>query len=145
MEWFKDSNIDFQHLRRPAMGLSALAILIGIISIVLHGLAILIGIISIVLHGGPNYSIDFLGGTSLQLRFEKPVSEGEVRDALTEINLSGSEVKRISEIGAEPEILIRIKKTDISETTIDQIKSAISSSLPENPFDTREPVRSPIN
>jgi len=123
MEWFKDSNIDFQHLRRPAMGLSALAILIGIISIVLHG--------------GPNYSIDFLGGTSLQLRFEKPVSEGEVRDALTEINLSGSEVKRISEIGAEPEILIRIKKTDISETTIDQIKSAISSSLPENPFEVR--------
>lgn len=123
MEWFKDSNIDFQHLRRPAMSLSALAILIGIISIILHG--------------GPNYSIDFLGGTSIQLRFEKPVSEGEVRDALTEINLSGSEVKRISEIGAEPEILIRIKKTDISETTIDQIKSAISSSLPENPFEVR--------
>ena len=123
MEWFKDSNIDFQHLRRPAMGLSALAILIGIISIILHG--------------GPNYSIDFLGGTSIQLRFEKPVSEGEVRDALTEINLSGSEVKRISEIGAEPEILIRIKKTDISETTIEQIKAAISSSLPENPFEVR--------
>ena len=123
MEWFKDSNIDFQNLRRPAMSLSALAILIGIISIILHG--------------GPNYSIDFLGGTSIQLRFEKPVSEGEVRDALTEINLSGSEVKRISEIGAEPEILIRIKKTDISETTIEQIKAAISSSLPENPFEVR--------
>ena len=60
MEWFKDSNINFQHIRRPAMGLSVLAIVIGILSIFMHG--------------GPNYSIDFLGGTSIQLRFEKSIS-----------------------------------------------------------------------
>ncbi len=123
MEWFKDSNIDFQRVRRPAMGFSVVAILIAIISIILHG--------------GPNYSIDFLGGTAIQLRFEKAVSEGEIRAALSDVDLSNSEVKRIAELGGEPEILIRIKKSEISEEAIEQIKSAISKNLADNPFEVR--------
>jgi preprotein translocase SecF subunit len=123
MEWFRDSNIDFQRIRRPAMGLSVVVILVGILSIALHG--------------GLNYSVDFLGGTVMQLKFEKLVTETEIRAALGTVDLGTSEVKQIAEIGAEPEILIRIKKTDISEATVEGIKSAISATLPDNPFDVR--------
>lgn len=123
MEWFRDSNIDFQRIRRPAMGLSFVVILLGIASIILHG--------------GPNYSVDFLGGTVIQLRFENPVTEGDIRSALATIDLGGSEVKQIAEIGAEPEILIRIKKTEISEATVESIKEAIRTTLPGNTFDVR--------
>lgn len=123
MEWFRNSNIDFQHIRRPAMGFSALIILIGIISLILHG--------------GPNYSIDFLGGTVIQLRFEKPVTVADVRAALASVNLENSEVNKISELGSEPEILIRTKKTNISEKVVDTIEKAISDHLPDNPFEVR--------
>ncbi len=123
MEWFRDSNIDFQRVRRPALMLSVVAILIGILSIVLHG--------------GPNYSIDFLGGTVIQLQFEKPVSDGEIRSILSSIDLGGSEVKQIAELGSEPEILIRIKKSAIDEATVEDLKSAVSSYLPDNPFVVR--------
>lgn len=123
MEWFKDSNINFQQLRRPAITLSVIAILIGIASVIMHG--------------GPNYSIDFLGGTSIQLRFSGPVSESEIRAALSQVDMGNSEVKRIAELGGEPEILIQIKKSEISETMVDQIKAAISANLPDNPFEVR--------
>ncbi|MBU0517754.1 protein translocase subunit SecF [bacterium] len=123
MEWFRDSKIDFLQVRRPAMLISAAVIVLSIISLIIHG--------------GPNYSIDFLGGTTIQLRFEKPVSEGEVRDALATIGIAGSEVKRITEVGGEPEILIRIKKTEISEESVENIKTALTENISGNPFEVR--------
>lgn len=123
MEWFKDSNINFQRIRRPVMTVSVIAIIIGIVSMILHG--------------GPNYSIDFLGGTAVQLRFSNPVNEEEIRGALSSVNLGNSEVKQIAELGGEPEILIRIKKSEISDETIEQIKAALNKNLPNNPFEVR--------
>lgn len=123
MEWFKESNINFQSVRRIAMSFSAAAILTGIISLIFHG--------------GPNYSIDFLGGTTIQLRFTQPASENKIRSALGKINLGGSEIKQVAELGEAPEILIRIKKTDISDVTVDRIKQVIQESLPDNPFEVR--------
>lgn len=123
MEWFKDSNIDFQKVRRIAIAAS--------------GIAILIGILSLFLHGGPNYSIDFLGGTTIQLRFQKPVSESDIRSALQQINLGGAEVKKVAELGGEPEMLIRIKKTEINEESIEKIKNTIAERFRDNPFEVR--------
>ncbi len=123
MEWFKDSNIDFQKVRRVALTAS--------------GIAILIGILSLFLHGGPNYSIDFLGGTTIQLRFQKPVSESDIRSALGSINLGTAEVKKMAELGGEPEVLIRIKKTEINETIIEKIKSTFAERFQDNPFEIR--------
>jgi preprotein translocase SecF subunit len=123
MEWFKNSNIDFQKVRRVALSAS--------------GTAILIGILSLFLHGGPNYSIDFLGGTTIQLRFQKPVSESDIRSALGAINLGNAEVKKLAELGGEPEVLIRIKKTEINEETIEKIKNTIAERFRDNPFEVR--------
>ncbi|MFH1863083.1 MAG: protein translocase subunit SecF [bacterium] len=123
MEWFKDTNIDFQRVRRAALSISAVVILIGVLSLILHR--------------GPNYSIDFLGGTTMQLRFENPVSEGDVRAVLGRLGLGDSEVKQASELGGVQEILIRIKKTDIGEATVEEIKSALNANFPGNPFEVR--------
>jgi len=123
MEWFRDSKINFLQVRRPAMLISATVIVLSIISVIMHG--------------GPNYSIDFLGGTTIQLRFEKQITEGEVRRALGTIGLSGSEVKRVTEVGGNPEMLIRIKKTEISDETVDNIKTALTKEISDNPFEVR--------
>ena len=53
---------------------------------------ILIGIISIMLHGGLKYGIDFAGGTLVQLKFENPPVIEEVRDGLRTIGLGDSTI-----------------------------------------------------
>ena len=81
---FRKTNINFQGRRHLALSLS--------------GLAILVGIISLVMHGGPNYSIDFSGGLSILLRITEPegsppINEEMVRSSLGKVELSNSEVK----------------------------------------------------
>ncbi|MEJ2068253.1 MAG: protein translocase subunit SecF, partial [Deltaproteobacteria bacterium] len=51
-----------------------------IFSIVL--VAISVG--SLILHGGPNYGIDFAGGSLVQVKFDKNVDIQEIKDVLTE-------------------------------------------------------------
>ena len=74
------------------------------VCITISAVVILIGLASIVLHGGLNEGIDFSGGTLLQLRFSQPAVLGEVREALGEIGLGKSIVQHF---GDQHEVLIR--------------------------------------
>jgi len=77
--------------------------IVYIISVVI----ILVGIISIIFQGF-NLGIDFAGGALLQIRFDKPVSTTEVRNVLSEFNLSQSAIQNLS----ENEFVIRTEKID---------------------------------
>ena len=70
---------------------------------------ILIGIISIMLHGGLKYGIDFAGGTLVQLKFENPPVIEEVRDGLRTIGLGDS---TIQEFGSKNHILVRVERSE---------------------------------
>ncbi|MDZ7263465.1 MAG: protein translocase subunit SecF, partial [candidate division KSB1 bacterium] len=59
MRLIKDTHIDFVGTRKIWITISIILISIGIISLILRG--------------GPKYGIDFTGGTSLQIRFDKKV------------------------------------------------------------------------
>ncbi len=43
---------------------------------------ILIGIMSFVVRGGPNYGIDFAGGTMMHVRFSQKPAIGDIRQAM---------------------------------------------------------------
>jgi len=60
MQFFQTPNIDFISKRK--------------IAFILSGLMFLIGIVSLVLHKGPNYGIDFKGGTSIVIKFDGKVT-----------------------------------------------------------------------
>ena len=70
-ELIKNVNIDFLGKRK--------------ISGILSGVVILAGMLSLLLHGGPHYSIDFEGGTEVQVLFNETTTVESVRDALSEI------------------------------------------------------------
>lgn len=96
MEFFKPgTHIDF-------MGKSIYALLVS-------AAMIFIGIISLIVHSGPNYGIDFAGGTVVQVRFSQPVSLGEIRESLKDVGLTGM----VQRFGAEGvgEYLIRLQTT----------------------------------
>lgn len=88
MQVFTDTNFEFISKRKIAY----------IVSLTLIGL----GILSLLIHLGPNFSIDFEGGTLLDLRIyhsnDTQVSVGEIRDALAKIDMATAEIQI-----AEPE------------------------------------------
>jgi len=81
----QDLNIDFLKRRRLFMGLSALLIAIGIVSLVIKG--------------GPDFGIDFAGGLLIELRTKEPASTGEVRRILSEKGFKGAIVQNAWELG----------------------------------------------
>ena len=85
MLWlFKDANYPFMRWRRKAFVVSAVAILLTIGSIALRG--------------GLRYSIDFTGGTLVQLEFDEPIETERLRAALsTMTSLTSSEVQRFGD------------------------------------------------
>ncbi|NOZ57841.1 MAG: protein translocase subunit SecF [Calditrichaeota bacterium] len=121
MQFFKEPNINFVGSRKIAYFIS--------------GTLILVGLISLILHGGPKYSIDFLGGTAIQLRFEKPVQVGEVRAAMAELGLANAEIKHF---GASNEVLIRVlTKQGAGEDVTKKIVEQLKKKLPDNPVEVR--------
>lgn len=94
MNFLANANFDFMTRRGIAAALSLLAIAIGIGSLVMHG--------------GPRYSIDFTGGSLLQVRFSSPVTAAEVRSVLAAVNQGDAGIQQYGEPG---EMLVRIKAT----------------------------------
>ncbi|MFN3134163.1 MAG: protein translocase subunit SecF [Candidatus Kryptonium sp.] len=89
---------------------------------------ILVGLISLIFRGIP-LGIDFLGGTEVIVRFEKPVSIGDVRSAIAEIGLAKSEIKTY---GTHNEILIRTSEQMEGTKMGEMILSALQSKFQNN-------------
>jgi len=93
MDLIGKKEFDFIKNRKIAYIISVIIILVGLISIIFQGF---------------NLGIDFAGGTLLQIKFDKSVSTTEVRNMLSEFNLSQSTIQNLS----ENEFVIRIGKID---------------------------------
>ncbi|MCE2394534.1 protein translocase subunit SecD [Candidatus Poribacteria bacterium] len=70
-EVIRNTTISF--LSRSRMGFTVSAILI------------IIGVVSLVLHNGPNFGIDFRGGVKTYAKFNRPVTQPELSAKLTEL------------------------------------------------------------
>ena len=112
MQLFKSSNINFIGNRN--------------IAFIISGLLFTITIVSVVMHKGLNASIDFVGGTVVQLKFEKPIEQdlGTIRSIISELNFGTPEVKTIGREGAEIQIIVEKQ----AEGTLvgDEIKNALN-------------------
>jgi len=121
MQLFKDANFDFMGNRKYGALFSFTLIMIGVISLILRG--------------GPNYGIDFKGGTTIRLKFEKPIEVGKIRGILSNIGFGNSEIKKI---GEENELLIRVQQqAEIGEVS-DLIINEINSKMQDNRSELRE-------
>ncbi|MFQ5771207.1 MAG: protein translocase subunit SecF, partial [bacterium] len=101
------------------------------IALISSGVLILLGLVSLVIHQGPNYGIDFLGGTSVELRFEKDVAIADVRNAVSNAGYGNAEIKSF---GAANEILIRVQEQETGTEITDAIKAELTKSFPDNPY-----------
>jgi preprotein translocase SecF subunit len=120
MQFFRTPNINFIGIRRKAMLLSALAILIGLGSMAFHrGLAT---------------SIDFAGGALVEIRLDKPIPLQDLRSVMSESGFEGAEV---THFGAENEYLIKVKAIGDAANVADQIKDVLSGGIEGRQIDIR--------
>jgi preprotein translocase subunit SecF len=108
MDLIGKKKFDFIKNRRIVYIISAVIILVSLISIIFQGF---------------NYGIDFAGGTLLQIRFNKSVSTTEVRNTLSGFNLSKSTIQNLS----DNEFVIRTEKIDSEQRK--EILSAFRENL----------------
>ncbi|MBD3377054.1 protein translocase subunit SecF [candidate division KSB1 bacterium] len=122
MQFFRETNINFTGQRRYAYIFSAILILIGLISLLFHG--------------GIEYSIDFTGGTSLQVAFEKPIDAGQIRNAIADIGFGNAEIKQIG-LDSENQFIIRVEQMEEGADIATTLENELTKDISENPYDIR--------
>jgi len=120
MRFLKETNIDFLSQRR--------------FGFVISGSFILAGIVSLMLQGGPLLSIDFTGGTLVQMRFEEAPDIAKVRSALEALDMGIGEVQTF---GTPNEILVRLQLSQNAENITSELKAALQAQFPGQSIDFR--------
>ena len=87
---------------------------------------IVAGIASLIMKGGPLLSIDFTGGTIAQVKFDKPVELGQLRETLSDYGFKGAE---IVEFGSPDEILIKTQFSGSSSEISEKLTLALGNSF----------------
>ncbi|MDQ3035778.1 MAG: protein translocase subunit SecF [Myxococcota bacterium] len=117
MEIIKPGRVfDFMKYRRAAIGTSAILMLLSIAS---------------VFWPGPNWGIDFSGGTEVQLRFRGDVETAELRGIIEELGYQSPDVVAVQG-GAENEFIVRVREVsalpaDIEERVTEQLQTTLGA------------------
>ena len=85
---------------------------------------IIAGLFSLVMKGGPELSIDFTGGTIVQILFKK---SPEIRDIRSNLESNGFNGAEVIEFGSSKELLIKTELMDNTEEANKKLNSALKS------------------
>ncbi|NLL13903.1 MAG: protein translocase subunit SecF [Fibrobacter sp.] len=124
LQVFKNTKFDFIRCQKIAYSASILVILIGVVSVIMHR--------------GFNLSVDFIGGTTMQMKFEKPFHDdlGKIRDIISELGFGSPEVKTIGQV-VNNELQVTVGKQAEGDIVSKSIKNALTEKYPENSFEVR--------
>ncbi len=115
----KKTHIDFIGFRNKMFILSAVLVGLGLFAFVMTAV------------GKANLSVDFTGGTELQIRFDQPTSIATLRNALA----SGGEDVQIQEVAGKNDFFLKTKLMNTgAEKVQDRISAIISKALPGKGF-----------
>jgi preprotein translocase subunit SecF len=110
------TDIDFLGKRRLSFAMSGALVLVGLFALVQIG------------RGAANLSIDFTGGTSVQVRFDQPIQIDRARHALEQAGLPNAELQ---EFAGNDRLLVRVKSsTSVEEKLTDRIIPALQGAFP---------------
>ncbi len=106
-----DKTYDFMGKRSLFLGISAVFVLLSFV---------------LMFAKGPNFGIDFLGGTVMQVKYANEAPIAEIRKALDDGNFKDSSIK---EFGSKDEIIIRLSATgnDLGSNPESGIRSVLKN------------------
>lgn len=111
--WFKNEGIEFLKKRKIAYVISATIILIGLGSLFTNGL---------------NYGVDFVGGRSYVVKFEKPTNASDVANTLKDVFGSAPEVKTYGE-ASQLKVTTKYKIEEEGNTIDDEVQELLYKGL----------------
>jgi len=123
MEFFRNPNINFVGGMKPAFTTSVVLIVLSLVLMVING--------------GPRLSIDFTGGSVLQVIMDPAPSVGMIRSALEDKGYDGIQV---TEFGSADEFLITFPNIEGETSTLDAAQILLNdlrASLPDNQIELR--------
>ena len=121
IEIVKKTNIDFIGLRKKAFILSFVLVGLGLLAFVM------------VLLGRANESVDFTGGTALQIRFSAQVPIHDLRSALVQGGISDVQIQ---EVTGTRDFLVKTKLSDVGQEKIqDKISKILAASFKDTKFE----------
>ncbi|MEO0083238.1 MAG: protein translocase subunit SecF [candidate division WOR-3 bacterium] len=102
------------------------------IAFIISAILIIITIISLVVLGGLKYGVDFTGGTLLEIRFQTPITTEMLRSAFR--NLSVGNVS-IQQFGEGYDFIVRFEEqmSGATEDVSAKITQLLQSQIPNNP------------
>ena len=83
---------------------------------------IILSIGSLIVHQGPNYGIDFVGGTLVQVKFSQTVATADIRNGLADLGLKDTSVQGFGH-AADNEYLIRTSSSETMDNNLSEIIS----------------------
>ncbi len=116
------TNLDFVGKMKPAFSLSLALIVISVLSVLLHG--------------GLTMGIDFAGGTLVQLKFQKPATVEQIREALREVNLQDSVIQHFGYEGNEFLVKTASSTSELKGFS-DTIEEALATGFAREDFEVR--------
>jgi len=117
VEFFKNANIDFLGKKWYFIAFSLIFSVAGVVSLIVHH--------------GPNWGIDFRGGTLVYVKFSHTPDDNAVRAAMDRAGLHNARIQSYGGAGSNEE-LIDLPVQETSEQALDQGKIKIISALQRN-------------
>ena len=114
-----NTKIDFVKMMKPA----------AIISLV----AIIISLGSLIYHKGPNWGVEFTGGTEIQIKLAKDVSADDIKNSLAEAGYPSDFVQRVG-IEGDKEYLIRFTTDVVKFDQIQDFQKRLGELVQTNPM-----------
>lgn len=131
MSWLDPkTDIDFMGYRRYFLGVSLVLALASIVAFI---------------KPGPRFGTDFVGGTEVEVEMLKPVSAGDVRQAVIDADFQSPDVVAIENERGTPQFLIRVKEVSALS---DEQKATLEEKLclmPEDETQKLDPAKCPAN
>ena len=120
IELIKNTNIDFMGIKKYTFAFSGVLMLVGVLGVVQ------------IYRGHANLGIDLAGGTSIQMRFQKPVPMDEVRQLLTG---AGHAEASLQGVPGENILIVKVGAKGKEEKMVsDQVVTLLRQKFADNPI-----------
>lgn len=118
MELLGKTNINFIGMRNISFVISIIISIIGIIGVIQVG------------RGAANMGIDFSGGTSMQLKFSKPIAIADARIALHKNGVAKADLQEIKDGN---KLLVKMAGAAVGKPS-EMVQTAFKKEFADNPF-----------
>jgi preprotein translocase subunit SecF len=93
---------------------------------------ILIGVISFIYHKGPNWGVEFVGGTEVHIQFAKEIKSDQIRDILSSAGYSAEAVQQLG-LPQDNDYLIRFSPKVIAFDKIQELQNKLEDLIKNVP------------